>query len=337
VPRDHERAVRGIPAADQHVARVEAQRPAGERQELQARGSSFANVDQLPARVRVLPLPAQRSRPGFLRVGGRRSPPSAAGRVPIRIRQPPRSGKAAAHDARGQMDGGWYPPSTEGPERSVTTTRDEALHGHPVRTRHLFRFAVRRRHRGDGVRHREAGPRPRAQSQPDRSKRWLADTLAAAAGGRFGTVTVLGGWFGVLARDPARRPAALDRARGERQTYDPRGCAEIARSINATHSVRTGRFAAGRPTCTGSPIRPPRRAGADPDLIVKHVVRAPRDFGGWFAGAGRTARALQSNDYYAIVEHVKLRAGSRCIPRPGPARRAPLRRRTARKRYRRSC
>ena len=30
------------------------------------------------------------------------------------------------------------------------------------------------------------------------SKRWLADALAAAAGGHFGTVTVLGGWFGVL-------------------------------------------------------------------------------------------------------------------------------------------
>jgi hypothetical protein len=138
------------------------------------------------------------------------------------------------------------------------------------------------------------------------SKRWLADALAAAAGGRFGTITVLGGWFGVL-------PAILldDRrlaiARVVSVDIDPR-CAEIARSLNATH-VRTGRFAAVTADMHGIAYAPPVARSPDPDLVVNTSCEHLADFGGWFARvpAGQLV-ALQSNDYYAIDEHVN------CVP-----------------------
>ena len=73
------------------------------------------------------------------------------------------------------------------------------------------------------------------------SKMWLADALLGAVGPELGEVTILGGWFGVLAavllHDPRfaiGRVVSID--------IDPR-CAAIAESVNATH-VRAGRFAA---------------------------------------------------------------------------------------------
>jgi hypothetical protein len=73
------------------------------------------------------------------------------------------------------------------------------------------------------------------------SKMWLADALLGAVGPHLGEVTILGGWFGVLAavllHDPRfaiGRVVSID--------IDPR-CAAIAESVNATH-VRAGRFAA---------------------------------------------------------------------------------------------
>ena len=138
------------------------------------------------------------------------------------------------------------------------------------------------------------------------SKRWLADALVAAAGGRFGTITVLGGWFGVL-------PALLldDRrlaiGRVVSVDVDPR-CAEVARSLNATH-VKSGRFAAVTADMHAIAYAPPAARGADPDLVVNTSCEHLADFAGWFDRVpGGQLVALQSNDYYAIAEHVN------CVP-----------------------
>jgi hypothetical protein len=138
------------------------------------------------------------------------------------------------------------------------------------------------------------------------SKRWLADALVAAAGGRFGTVTVLGGWFGVLAAlllDDRR----LTIGRVVSVDIDPR-CAEVARSLNATH-VKSGRFAAHTADMHAIAYPPPGAAGADPDLVVNTSCEHLADFAAWFGKVppGQLL-ALQSNDYLAIAEHVN------CVP-----------------------
>jgi hypothetical protein len=138
------------------------------------------------------------------------------------------------------------------------------------------------------------------------SKRWLADALASAAGGRFGNVTVLGGWFGVL-------PAMLldDRRLSIRRVVsvdvDPR-CEAVARSLNATH-VGSGRFAAVTADMHAITYAPPAARDADPDLLVNTACEHLADFAGWFdrVPVGQLV-ALQSNDYYAIAEHVN------CVP-----------------------
>jgi len=138
------------------------------------------------------------------------------------------------------------------------------------------------------------------------SKRWLADALASATGGRFGVVTVLGGWFGVL---PAMllHDRRLEIERATSVDIDPR-CADVARSLNATH-VRSGRFSALTADMHAIDYPQPGARGHAPDLIVNTSCEHLADFAGWFAKvpAGHLL-ALQSNDYYAIVEHVN------CVP-----------------------
>ena len=73
------------------------------------------------------------------------------------------------------------------------------------------------------------------------SKMWLAEALLEAAGPGHANVTILGGWFGVLAavllhdsRFSIGRVTSID--------IDPR-CAPIALAVNATHA-RSGKFGA---------------------------------------------------------------------------------------------
>lgn len=138
------------------------------------------------------------------------------------------------------------------------------------------------------------------------SKRWLADALCAHAGGRFGTVTVLGGWFGVLSAI-LLHDRRLDIARAVSVDLDPR-CEAVSLSLNATH-VRAGRFAAVTADMHAIDYAPPAPPGAVPDLVVNTSCEHLSDFAGWYARipAGQLV-ALQSNDYYAIAEHVG------CVP-----------------------
>ena len=134
------------------------------------------------------------------------------------------------------------------------------------------------------------------------SKLWLADSLHASAGPAFGTVTVLGGWFGVLGaillsdrRLSIERVISVD--------IDPR-CAAVAESLNATN-VRSGRFL----TRTADMRTMDFGASADrrsaPDVIVNTSCEHVEGFAGWYARIpdGRLL-VLQSNDYYAISDHV---------------------------------
>ena len=136
------------------------------------------------------------------------------------------------------------------------------------------------------------------------SKRWLIDRLREAAGDRFGTITVLGGWFGVLgamllhdARLAIRRVVSVD--------IDPR-CVAVAESLNATH-VRSGRFVAE----TGDmlvrdypPVAPEGDLGS-PDVVVNTSCEHIAEFGDWFARLPqRQLVVLQSNDYLGVAGHV---------------------------------
>lgn len=136
------------------------------------------------------------------------------------------------------------------------------------------------------------------------SKLWLAEVLSSATPGRFGTVTVLGGWFGVLGailladrRLAIRQVVSVDR--------DAR-CEAIARSLNASHG---GRFHAVTADMHALDYAAPGTGSDEPDLLVNTSCEHLPDFAGWFARvpAGQLV-VLQSNDYYAVDEHVN------CVP-----------------------
>jgi hypothetical protein len=156
-------------------------------------------------------------------------------------------------------------------------------------------------------------------------KLWLADALQQSLGTRFGTITLLGGWFGVLAAILLHdRRFAIDRV--ESIDIDPR-CAPVAQSLNACHA-RTGRFVARtadmlaldyaamrRAAATLAPRDATTRSGAAknddtseakvPSLVIntscEHLVR----FADWWARipSGQWL-VLQSNDYRGVPGHV---------------------------------
>jgi hypothetical protein len=133
------------------------------------------------------------------------------------------------------------------------------------------------------------------------SKRWLADTLLAAAGPRYGTVVILGGWIGALAavllhdkRFDIERIVSID--------IDPH-CAPVALSLNATH-VRAGRFEA-----RTADMRELDYVAESADLLVNTSCEHVAGFDRWYARVpGGQRLVLQSNDYVACAEHVN------CVP-----------------------
>lgn len=134
------------------------------------------------------------------------------------------------------------------------------------------------------------------------SKLWLAESLRTHAGGTFGTVTVLGGWFGVLGailladrRLTIGRVVSVD--------LDPR-CAPVAESLNATE-VRAGRFSTRTADMHSLDYAASGDASHPPDLLINTSCEHIAGFAEWYARvpAGRLL-ALQSNDYYAIADHV---------------------------------
>jgi hypothetical protein len=137
------------------------------------------------------------------------------------------------------------------------------------------------------------------------SKMWLAESLLGAVGPALGTVTILGGWFGVLGavllHDPRftiRRVVSVD--------IDPR-CAAIAESLNATH-VRAGRFGATTADMLeidyGHGGAAPE-GGTPDDLVINTSCEHLAAFGRWYDRIPPGQRlVLQSNDYFACTQHV---------------------------------
>ena len=151
------------------------------------------------------------------------------------------------------------------------------------------------------------------------SKAWLADKLYEALGGDFGTVYVLGGWYGVIGaillndeRFRIGRVMSFD--------IDP-GCAPVAERLNDTY-VASGRFKAiTADACTLNYTCVDESPGSDAGLNLvintscEHMPSAEAWYGRIPAGI---AMAVQSNDYFDCDEHVNcikdLTAFKRQVP-----------------------
>jgi threonine dehydrogenase-like Zn-dependent dehydrogenase len=151
------------------------------------------------------------------------------------------------------------------------------------------------------TRHQEPGIAVALNRNQMASKCWLADTLHASAGGRYGKVMILGGWIGALAamllhdrRFAIERVVSVD--------VDPQ-CAPVAESLNATH-VAAGRFEA-----RTADMRELDYAGEAADLLINTSCEHVGGFDRWYARVPEGQRlVLQSNDYVAVPEHIN------CVP-----------------------
>jgi len=137
------------------------------------------------------------------------------------------------------------------------------------------------------------------------SKLWLRDSLLEALGPAYANVTILGGWFGVLAAvllHDSRFSIGCVRC----VDIDPR-CESIARSVNSTH-VRIGRFVARTADMLDLDYGPAIASPADPrstDLVINTSCEHLPDFDRWWQRIPAAQQVvLQSNDYFACDQHV---------------------------------
>ncbi len=138
------------------------------------------------------------------------------------------------------------------------------------------------------------------------SKLWLAQSLRQSAGPAFRNVTILGGWFGVLAAILlSDRHLVIGRVVSV--DIDPR-CARVAESLNATQ-VRAGRFVARTADLRTLDYSPEAEAASAPDLWINTSCEHVVGFAQWYARIpDGHLLVLQSNDYTAIADHVN------CVP-----------------------
>lgn len=129
-------------------------------------------------------------------------------------------------------------------------------------------------------------------------KAWLRDELIAAFGGRFETIWVVGGWYGVL-------PAIL--FDDERYSIDrivsfdlDADCAAVANAVNRG-PAEEGRFEAH----TGDMYELAYNGASQPDLVINTSCEHIPDMHRWLQRlpAGM-AVVLQSNNYFDDPEHV---------------------------------
>ena len=154
------------------------------------------------------------------------------------------------------------------------------------------------------TRHQEPGLGVALNKNQMASKLWLADSLFATVGPRLGRVLILGGWVGALAA-VLLHDRRFEIERVESIDIDPR-CAPVAESLNGTHA-RAGRFSARTADMLaldydaggGAPGR------AHADLVINTSCEHLAEFDRWYARIplGQLL-VLQSNDYFAVREHV---------------------------------
>ncbi len=129
------------------------------------------------------------------------------------------------------------------------------------------------------------------------SKAWLRDQLFETFGGDHAHIWVLGGWYGVLSA------MLLDDARftiGRITTIDlDPACQPVAELLNR-RALAEGRFAA-----RSADMYDLDYAGDAPSLIVNTSCEHLADVPGWLARLAPGQRVvLQSNDYFAVPEHL---------------------------------
>ena len=152
------------------------------------------------------------------------------------------------------------------------------------------------------------------------SKSWLLDALFGTLGGRFGTVAVLGGWYGVLGamllgddRFDIDRVLSFD--------IDP-NCARVAAALNRKHAAE-GRFEAvmadvceldyaGLSKHSNGRAAAPGAAGNGTeiaDLVINTSCEHMTPTRAWYSRVPRAMpQVLQSNDYFDCPDHVNCMA-----------------------------
>lgn len=144
------------------------------------------------------------------------------------------------------------------------------------------------------------------------SKKWLLDEVRSALGGRFGTVYVLGGWYGVLgAMLLSDRRLEIDRVLSF--DLDPQ-CAPVAERINRAFVAQTRFRAITADARTvdydrlGAKRANGKRPSADreaPDLVINTSCEHMPCAAEWYDRVPLgMLQAHQSNDYFDCPEHV---------------------------------
>jgi len=130
-------------------------------------------------------------------------------------------------------------------------------------------------------------------------KTWARDVLFATAGGAFGEIWIVGGWYGVLAAMLLEDPR-FSIARIENSDIDS-SVAAVATTLNRSFAER---FAAVTADMYGLDYGRRR-----PDLVVNTSCEHIADLRAWLdlLPAG-TRVLLQSNDYFAEPTHIA------CVP-----------------------
>jgi hypothetical protein len=176
-------------------------------------------------------------------------------------------------------------------------------------------------------------------------KSWLLHALFEFAGKRFGTVTVLGGWYGVLGTmllDDRR--LQIDRVLSV--DIDP-NCARVAEALNRKH-VAKGRFEAvtadafdleyqcfseesDTPAGAGNGVESPRRV---PNLVVNTSCEHMTPTRAWYDRVPPgMLQILQSNDYFDCPDHVNCMADLEAFEADVPMRERLYQGTLARKKY----
>jgi len=147
------------------------------------------------------------------------------------------------------------------------------------------------------------------------SKTWLVDKVYEALGGRFGTVYILGGWYGVLgaillndARFEIDRVLSFD--------IDP-GCADFAEHLNARHLPENRFSAVTADVCALDYSRQDGTAAVNLAINTscEHMPSTEAWYGRLPAGI---MQAFQSNDYFDCPEHVNCIADLDAFKRQVP-------------------
>lgn len=130
-------------------------------------------------------------------------------------------------------------------------------------------------------------------------KMWARDELHRALGGRFPSVWIVGGWYGVMAAMLFDDPR-FDIGSATSVDLDP-DVAAVAETLNAAQAG-AGRFRA----VTGDMYAADYRHGR-PDLVINTSCEHIADLAGWLRRLPEgTPVLLQSNDYMSEPSHVSI-------------------------------